>query len=45
MGIETVGERHPRIDVGHRVEGRIGQNRPPDEEVEIGRNASDLIGA
>lgn len=42
VGIQHIGERYPIVQVRHRVDWGIGQNRPPEEEIEVWRDARDL---
>jgi hypothetical protein len=45
MRVQAVLERHPGLNIAHAVKPGLGEDRPPDEEVEIGRDALDLGGA
>lgn len=43
MRVEQVGQRHPLPKVAHREHRRIGEDRPPDHQVEVRRDPPDLI--
>ncbi len=43
MSIEQIGQCHPFAKIAHREELRLGKDRTPKHQVEVRRNASNLV--
>jgi hypothetical protein len=42
MRIEDIRQGHPMAKVGLIIQGRVGEDRPPEEEIEVRRDLLDF---